>query len=74
VRRRPGEEYLLQRILPTIKHPTVVMVSGCFSASVPGHLHNYSGWDYECHKVHHGLGEGPLQQTVESRDLDIPTG
>lgn len=43
VRRRPGEEYLPQCILPTIKHPTSVMVWGCFAASGPGRLHVIEG-------------------------------
>ncbi|XP_067944872.1 uncharacterized protein [Watersipora subatra] len=38
VRRRPGEEFKPECILPMIKHPTSVMVWGCFSAAGPGRL------------------------------------
>lgn len=43
VRRRPGEEFLPECTLPTIKHPTPVMIWGCFAASGPGRLHVCEG-------------------------------
>lgn len=43
VRRRPGEEYKANCILPTIKHPVGVMVWGCFAASGAGRLHIVNG-------------------------------
>ncbi len=38
VRRRPGEEFNPQCILPTVKHPMSVMVWGCMSAAGVGRL------------------------------------
>lgn len=38
VRRRVGEEYRPECLLPTIKHPTSVMIWGCFSMMGPGRL------------------------------------
>ena len=43
VRRRPGEEFKPDCILPTIKHPTSVMVWGCMSAAGVGRLHVCEG-------------------------------
>lgn len=43
VRRRTTEEFSPQCILPTIKHPTSVMVWGCMAASGIGRLHICEG-------------------------------
>ena len=38
VRQRTGEEFKPECILPTVKHPTSVMIWGCFSMKGPGRL------------------------------------
>lgn len=38
-RRKPGEEFKTECILPTFKYPASVMVWGCFAAAGPGRLH-----------------------------------
>lgn len=43
VRRFPGEEFSPKCIIPTIKHPTSVMVWGCMSSRGVGRLHIISG-------------------------------
>ena len=43
VRRRPYEVFSPQCILPTIKHPTSVMIWGCMTSHGIGRLHTCDG-------------------------------